>query len=171
MPEPRVILVNNADQETGTAGKMEAHEKGLLHRAVSVFIFNSRNQLLLQRRSASKYHSAGLWTNTTCSHPAPGETTAQAARRRLNEEMGLDCNLKYLFPFSYRTEFENGLTENELDHVFAGHTDENPSPDINEVQDWKWISHDDLLKEIRLNPEAYTTWFKLVWKFVFNSGV
>lgn len=156
-----VILVNERDESVGTMEKMEAHHKGVLHRAFSVFIFNSRGEMLLQQRAAGKYHSAGLWTNACCSHPYPGENTADAALRRLQEELGFRTPLKKLFDFTYRTDFDNGLTEHEFDHVFTG-TYEGPL-DLNpeEVsavayQDLAWIRED-----IRQHPEKYTSWFRI----------
>ena len=114
-----VILVNKKDEETGTLGKMEAHLQGKLHRAFSIFLINNKGEWLLQKRAKSKYHSAGLWTNTCCSHPQPGEDVYQAALRRLNEEMGIICHLEHVFSFIYKTKFDNNLTEHEYDHFFT----------------------------------------------------
>lgn len=160
MEQELVILVNELDEQTGVMGKQEAHEKGLLHRAFSVFIFNEAGALLLQQRALSKYHSPGLWTNTCCSHPRPGEDTGAAAKRRLKEEMGLDCKLDYKGKFIYKTRFENGLFEHELDHVFYGFTDVHPLINREEVNDFKWMSPDELKVDIKLHPQHYTYWLK-----------
>jgi isopentenyl-diphosphate delta-isomerase len=158
--EDEVILVDEADHELGTAPKLQAHRDGLLHRAFSVFLFNSRGELLLQRRADGKYHSGGLWTNTCCSHPRPGEETAAAARRRLQEEMGLATPLLPVFDFTYRAELDDGLSEHEYDHVFVGRTDQDPQPDPDEVAGWRWASIADVLDEMRRQPERFTAWFR-----------
>lgn len=144
--------------------KQEAHEKALLHRAFSVFVFNSSGKLLLQQRALSKYHSGGLWTNTCCSHPRPGEQTIDAAHRRLQEEMGFDCQLQQKFYFIYKAPFENGLTEHELDFIYTGTFDGEPEINPDEVQQYKWISITDLNNDIRLHPERYTAWFNIILK-------
>ncbi|MFO7656056.1 MAG: isopentenyl-diphosphate Delta-isomerase [Bacteroidales bacterium] len=162
MKEPRVILVDEKDTELGFMNKMEAHKKALLHRAISVFIFNSKGDWLLQRRATGKYHSGGLWTNATCSHPFPGETVHDAANRRLNEEMGIQCELKEIFTFIYRERLDNNLTEHELDHVFYGTTDQGPFADPNEVMDWKYIGFEALKNDMNQNPGNYTIWFKKI---------
>jgi len=136
----QIVLVDKDDREVGKAEKMAVHKKGLLHRAFSVLVFNSKGELLLQQRAKEKYHCGGLWTNTCCSHPRKGETVSQAAHRRLLEEMGVDCELEEIFSFSYRVDFPNGLTENELDHVLIGKSDSRPKPDPKEVEQWKWIN-------------------------------
>lgn len=159
--EEQVILVDKYDLPKGKMEKMEAHEKGLLHRAFSVFIFNSKNELLLQQRAKDKYHSSGLWTNTCCSHPRWGESNLDAAKRRLKEEMGMECDLRYGFNFIYKSEFEDGLTEHELDHVFFGISDELPHINKIEVEDFRYINLSDLQNEIKNNPAAYTTWLKI----------
>jgi len=156
-----VILVNENDEQLGTMEKMEAHEKGVLHRAFSIFIFNSRNEMLLQRRALSKYHSAGLWTNSCCSHPRPGENLLEAAQRRLQEEMGLRCELNHCFSFIYKASFANGLTEHELDHIYIGYTDTLPTINKDEVDEYKYVSLEELKKNIQVNPERYTEWFKI----------
>jgi len=156
-----VVLVDEQDRETGTMEKQQAHAEGKLHRAISVFIFNTKNELLLQQRSAGKYHSANLWTNTCCSHPRPGEETDDAAVRRLYEEMGIRCELEEAFSFIYKADLENNLTEYELDHVYTGISDTAPIPDINEVAEWKYISIDMLGADIKKYPEKYTEWFKI----------
>ncbi|NNU33868.1 isopentenyl-diphosphate Delta-isomerase [Mucilaginibacter sp. S1162] len=155
------MIVNASGGAIGTMDKMAAHRSGTLHRAFSVFIFNSKGQLLLQQRALDKYHSGGLWTNTCCSHPRLGESTSDAAHRRLQEEMGINCELTELFQFSYRHEFENGLIENEYDHVFMGISDELPLPNPDEVGDFRYIDTDLLLFELLEQPNKYTPWFKI----------
>jgi isopentenyl-diphosphate delta-isomerase len=155
------MIVNAVGQAIGTMDKMAAHKTGTLHRAFSVFIFNSKGQLLLQQRAFDKYHSGGLWTNTCCSHPRLGEMNIDAAHRRLNEEMGMDCGLIELFQFSYRHEFENGLIEHEYDHVFMGVSDQLPLPDPAEVADFKYMDTDLLMFELFEQPDEYTAWFKI----------
>lgn len=162
----KVILVDSYDRPIGEMEKMEAHVKGILHRAISVFILNSKGEWLLHRRAMEKYHSKGLWTNTSCSHPFPEEPTADAALRRLRFEMNLETELKELFHFTYKAELENGLTEHEIDHVFVGYSDAIPVPNPDEVMDYKYISVNDLNNEIDKNPELYTEWFKLIYKRV-----
>lgn len=161
--EEHVVLVNEHDVVLGTMGKLEAHQKGLLHRAFSVFIFDREGRLLLQRRAASKYHSAGLWTNTCCSHPRPGEATEVAAVRRLQEEMGLRCRLEFSFSFQYKASFENGLHEHELDHVFFGQYDAAPDPDPTEVQEWRYASIAQLNDELTRTPDRFTAWLLACW--------
>ncbi len=162
----QVILVNQHDQELGLMEKMEAHKKGLLHRAFSIFLFNSKGELMLQRRALSKYHSGGLWTNTCCSHPRQGETVLEAAHRRLDEEMGMACEMKQAFHFVYRAELDHGLTEHELDHVVLGFTDHQPILNQEEVMDWKYMSLDQVAKDMQAYPEHYTEWFKVVFNQV-----
>ena len=156
-----IMIVNKNGQGIGTMDKMAAHRAGALHRAFSVFVFNSQGQLLLKQRSFDKYHSGGLWTNTCCSHPRLGELTLNAAHRRLQEEMGFDCELKELFQFSYRHEFENGLIEHEFDHVFIGMSDEIPQPDVAEVAGFRYMDTDLLILELLKRPDDYTAWFKI----------
>ncbi|MBS1636649.1 MAG: isopentenyl-diphosphate Delta-isomerase [Bacteroidetes bacterium] len=162
MQHDKVILVDEQDRELGQMEKLEAHQKGLLHRAISVFIFNSHRELLLQRRAAGKYHSAGLWTNTCCSHPWPGESTKEAAGRRLYEEMGLHAELQFNTSFIYKTVFDNGLTEHELDHIFTGNSNDTPLPDPMEVAEYKWSSLADIRRDMQMYPEEYTSWFKII---------
>jgi len=162
------MIVNANGQAIGTMDKMAAHRCGVLHRAFSVFIFNAKGQLLLQQRAFDKYHSGGLWTNTCCSHPRPGEFTLDAAHRRLQEEMGMDCKLAELFQFSYRHEFENGLIENEYDHVFMGVSDELPLPDPAEVAGYRYVDTDLLLFELVEQPNEYTAWFKICFEQVLE---
>lgn len=161
-----VILVDEFDRQIGTMEKMEAHVKAVLHRAISVFIFNSKGEWLLQRRALEKYHSPGLWTNTSCTHPAPGETSPEAAHRRLHEEMGMRAELREVFSFKYIQELENNLTEHEYDHVFVGISDVLPVPNAGEVVDYKYISFEDLHREVSENPEKFTAWFKLIYERV-----
>lgn len=164
-----VLLVDEDDSVIGQMEKLEAHKKGLLHRAFSVFIFNNRNELLLQQRAIGKYHSQGLWTNTCCSHPAPGETLEKAAQKRLQEEMGLNCDVKATFSFVYRAELDNNLVEHELDHVLIGHSDENPTLNLEEAIAFKWVNLDSISKDIQMNPENYTAWFKIIMNDHFTT--
>jgi isopentenyl-diphosphate delta-isomerase len=157
-----VILVDSQDQALGLMEKMEAHEKGLLHRAFSVFIFNDKGEMMLQRRALDKYHSGGLWTNTCCSHPRDGESLEDAGRRRLIEEMGFEVPLKYGFHFIYHAPLEHGLTEHELDHVLFGHYNGAPQVNPEEVCDWKYVSLGVLQQDISENPNNYTAWFKII---------
>ena len=159
--EEQVILVDGNDMQVGQMEKMEAHQKGLLHRAFSVFIFNSKNELLLQQRAFDKYHSGGLWTNTCCSHPRIGESNLDGANRRLMEEMGMQADLKWVFDFTYRAEFESGLVEHELDHVFFGQSDLLPVINRNEVETFKYVNLEALKDELQLNPQDYTPWLKI----------
>lgn len=169
MKEPEVILVDKNDRQIGTAGKMEAHHKGLLHRAVSVFIVNSRGEWILQKRAHDKYHSNGLWTNTCCTHPNPGETVEDSAQRRLMEEMGIKCDLTKLFTFIYREKLDRELTEHELDHVFLGITDNLPVINTQEVEEWEAVSYNDLHDDIRKNPSDYTFWFREIYERVHEN--
>lgn len=164
-----VIVVNAQGQAIGKMDKMAAHVKGILHRAFSVFVFNSAGQLLLQQRAFDKYHSGGLWTNTCCSHPRMGEETIAAAHRRLQEEMGMDCELTELFQFSYRHEFENGLIENEFDHVFMGVCDQLPQPQPAEVAAYEYMDMDLLVADLADHPHKYTPWFRLCLGEVLQS--
>ena len=161
MTREEVILVDENDNALGRMEKLEAHEKGMLHRAFSVFIFNHRHEMLLQQRALGKYHSAGLWTNACCSHPRPEEDTALAAERRLKEEMGLATPLTYKGNFVYKTAFENGLTEYEFDHVFTGTTSRQPVINTHEVEDYKWLGVEDIKTRIASHPQEFTTWFKM----------
>jgi isopentenyl-diphosphate delta-isomerase len=156
-----LILVDENDNELGVMDKLTVHQTGALHRAFSVFIFNSNDELLLQQRADEKYHSAGLWSNTCCSHPGSGEKVSDAASRRLKEEMGIECNAGFKFSFIYKMKFENGLTEHEFDHVFFGRSDELPKPDLREVKDWKYISLKNLKKEMIIKPGNYSAWLKI----------
>ncbi len=164
----QVILVNENDEEIGLMEKMEAHEKGLLHRAFSVFVINSKNELLLQQRAFEKYHSGGLWTNTCCSHPRKNERNIDAAHRRLVEEMGFDCSLEKLTDFIYKAELDSGLTEHEFDHVFVGNWEGKPNINPKEVASYKWMNIDTLEKDIEAFPELYTEWFKIIYQKFLN---
>jgi isopentenyl-diphosphate Delta-isomerase len=163
MKKKQVILVTEQDEVMGTMEKMQAHEKGLLHRAFSVFIFNSRGELLLQRRALDKYHSAGLWTNTCCSHPTPGEDTLDAATKRLEEEMGFSVPLEKVFDFVYRADFSNGLTEHEFDHVFAGEYESEIRANPEEVMDYSYKTVADIRQLLNKHPEQFTPWFRLAF--------
>jgi isopentenyl-diphosphate delta-isomerase len=162
--EEKVILVSEADDQLGLMEKMEAHKKGVLHRAFSVFIFNKSGQLLLQQRALGKYHSPGLWTNTCCSHQREGESNVEAGKRRLKEEMGFNCDLKEVFWFIYKADFDNGLTEHELDHVMVGYYNQDPVVNEQEVASFKWMSLKDVKDDISGNPGRYTEWFKIIFK-------
>lgn len=157
----KVILVDESDNETGTAEKMHAHREGLLHRAFSVFIFNEDGEMMLQRRALNKYHSPGLWSNTCCSHPQPGEETEDAAHRRLKEEMGFDCKLETKGTFIYKVQFENGLIEHELDHIYTGVFTGSPLINREEVFTWKWADPQEVKKELKEHPERFTYWLRL----------
>ncbi|MFV0153567.1 isopentenyl-diphosphate Delta-isomerase [Empedobacter falsenii] len=159
-----VVLVDQDDQKLGLMEKQQAHVAGLLHRAFSVFVFNSKGELMIQQRAASKYHSPTLWTNTCCSHPRDNETYEEAAHRRLQEEMGFDCELEYKFNFIYKAHLENDLIEHELDHVFIGTFDEDPKLNPEEVMAYRWVELDDLKKDIEKNPQNYTAWFKIIFE-------
>lgn len=159
----QVILVNNQDEPIGTMDKLEVHQKGLLHRAFSIFIFNATGEMLLQQRATEKYHSGGLWTNACCSHPLPGEKTIDAAHRRLKEELGFDTDLLPAFQFTYKADFENGLTEHEFDHVFIGQYEGDVQPDPAEVKEFTYIKVGDINKELQLHPEKYTAWFAIAF--------
>ncbi len=168
MKEEEVILVNIQDEQMGTMPKMEAHEKALLHRAFSVFIMNDKGEIMLQQRAAHKYHSPLLWTNTCCSHQRVGETNIEAGRRRLQEEMGFTADLRELFSFIYKAPFDNGLTEHEYDHVMMGSYSGDPKINPEEVADFKWMSPEDIQKDIAENPEDYTVWFKIIFEKFFD---
>ena len=164
MDMEQVILVDEQDQAIGACEKMAAHEQGLLHRAFSVFIFNSRGRLLLQQRAKGKYHSGGLWTNTCCSHQRVGESNLEAGSRRLQEEMGFVTPLKETTWFIYKAPFDNGLTEHELDHIMVGYYEAEPVINSEEVEAWKWMPLEAVKADIKLQPAIYTEWFKIIFE-------
>jgi len=171
MQNEEVILVDKDDHPVGTMEKMEAHLKARLHRAFSVFIFNRKGEMLLQQRAPNKYHSAGLWTNACCSHPRPGEDTKEAAVRRLKEELGFTTSLEKSFDFTYRSEFENGLTEFEFDHVFVGVYDEDIHPNKEEVSDYCFQSPEEIRAGLQTHPGKYTSWFHLAFPLVSEKMI
>ncbi|MDA9631699.1 isopentenyl-diphosphate Delta-isomerase [Bacteroidota bacterium] len=164
MIEDKVILVDNNDNQIGLMPKLEAHEKGVLHRAFSVFIFNNHGELMLQRRALTKYHSPGLWTNTCCSHQRDGESNISSGKRRLNEEMGFDTELFEKTSFIYKAKFDNGLIEHEFDHVLVGSYNHSPIINSIEVDSWKWMSLENIKKDINDHPDNYTAWFKIIFE-------
>jgi len=173
-----VILVDASDRQTGVMEKMEAHRKGLLHRAFSVFIFNSKGEMLLQQRALNKYHSGGLWTNTCCSHPLPGEETEEAANRRLHEELGFETSIQKIFDFTYKADFDNGLTEHEFDHVFTGQYEGEIEFNKEEVMDICFKSIGEIRNSLQMQPQKFTAWFHLAfpriekwWQQAYNNKV
>jgi isopentenyl-diphosphate delta-isomerase len=163
MKEELVILVDKNDNQIGLMPKMEAHEKGVLHRAFSVFVLNDDGALMLQQRALHKYHSPGLWTNTCCSHQRDGESNIQAGTRRLQEEMGFITDLAHATSFIYKAPFDNGLTEHELDHIMLGNYSGAPVINQDEVAAWKWMAVEDVKADIKANPDQYTVWFKIIF--------
>jgi isopentenyl-diphosphate delta-isomerase len=158
----KVILVDENDRQIGTDDKLHAHQNGAnLHRAISVFIFNKKGEMLLQRRTMTKYHSAGKWANACCSHPMPRESVADAAHRRLRQEMGFDCKMREVFAFTYKADVGNGLTEHEYDHVFFGRYDKEVRANKNEVMDYKWVSMKSLREEMARNPYDFAPWLRM----------
>ena len=164
MIEEQVILVNEKDEQIGTMPKLEAHEKGVLHRAFSVFVLNDSGEMMMQQRAACKYHSPLLWTNTCCSHQRVGESNIEAGKRRLFEEMGFVTELKDVVSFMYKATFDNGLTEHEFDHVLVGTYNENPNINIDEVNNFKWMTLEQVKVDMELNPDLYTEWFKIIFE-------
>ena len=158
-----VILVNERDEQTGSMEKMEAHQKGILHRAFSIFIFNNKGEMLIQQRASGKYHNPGLWTNACCSHPMPGEATQLAAERRLNEELGFTTPLEKVFSFTYKVDFENGLTEHEFDHVFTGDYDGEIKANSTEVKDYCYKTLEEISLSLESHPQKFTPWFKIAF--------
>lgn len=163
MKEERVILVNEQDEPLGTMEKIEAHEKALLHRAFSVFVFNEKGETMIQQRALHKYHSPGLWTNTCCSHQREGESNIEAGKRRLMEEMGFTTDLEEVFSFIYKAPFDNGLTEHEFDHVMVGRYNGKPAINPDEVADWQWVSLESIKADMEASPEKYTAWFRIIF--------
>ncbi|HMT72548.1 MAG TPA: isopentenyl-diphosphate Delta-isomerase [Chitinophagaceae bacterium] len=163
MDVTKVILVDEEDNASGECEKLKAHTDGLLHRAFSVFIFNSKGEMLLQQRAMDKYHSGGLWTNACCSHPSPGEDTHAAALRRLQEEMGFTTSIEKIFDFVYKADFENGLTEYEFDHVFVGYYDGEISFNSEEVMDFRYMDMNSVRNWLASDPEQFTAWFRIAF--------
>ncbi|EAQ40558.1 isopentenyl-diphosphate delta-isomerase [Dokdonia sp. MED134] len=168
MKEELVILVDENDNKIGLMPKMEAHQKAVLHRAFSVFVFNDKKELMLQQRALHKYHSPGLWTNTCCSHQRDGESNIEAGTRRLQEEMGFTVPLEESISFIYKAPFDNGLTEHELDHILIGHSEQEPLINEEEVAAWKWMGLEDVKQDIVNRPELYTAWFKIIFDKFYN---
>ncbi len=164
-----VICVDELDQPTGSMEKMEAHLRGCLHRAFSIFIYNSEGKMLLQRRAADKYHSGGLWTNACCSHPAPEEALEETIHRRLLEEMGFDCSLREIHQFLYKASLDHGLVEHEYDHVFVGTYDGEVFLNPEEADDYKWMSIEELRNDVCERPELYTIWFRIALEKVLEN--
>ncbi|QXP79696.1 MULTISPECIES: isopentenyl-diphosphate Delta-isomerase [Winogradskyella] len=164
MIEEQVILVDENDKQIGLMPKMEAHEKALLHRAFSVFVFNDKKELMLQQRALHKYHTPGLWTNTCCSHQRDGESNLEAGKRRLQEEMGFVTELEEKTSFIYKAPFENGLTEHEYDHIMVGYYNDEPVVNLDEVASWKWMTLEAVKTDILEKPEIYTAWFKIIFE-------
>ena len=168
--EEKVILVDKEDQEIGEGEKMEVHRQRLLHRSFSIFIFNSKGEMLLQQRAKSKYHSGGLWTNACCGHPRPGEGIEEAAHRRLKEEMGFDCELKEVLKFTYHVALDNGIGEDEFDHAFTGTFDGEVQPNPDEADSFKWVDTKWLLEDVVEHPKQYTEWFKIALEKVLSAS-
>lgn len=169
MAQEQVVLVDEQDNPIGLMEKIEAHEKAVLHRAFSVFVFNDKGELMLQQRAKHKYHSPLLWTNTCCSHQRDGETNLEAGKRRLQEEMGFVCDLEEVFSFIYKASFDNGLTEHELDHVMVGKFNSQPNLNKDEVENYKWMNLEAVKKDVDKNPEKYTAWFKIIFEKSYNK--
>ena len=159
----KVILVNEKDEQIGLMEKIEAHEKALLHRAFSVFVYNKKGEMMLQQRALGKYHSPGLWTNTCCSHQRENESNIEAGKRRLMEEMGFTTDLEETISFIYKAPFENGLSEHEFDYILVGNFEDDPKPNPDEVADWKWMHPEEVKKDLEENPDNYTAWFKIIF--------
>ena len=168
MEEEKVILVNENDEQIGLMPKLEAHQKAVLHRAFSVFILNSKQELMLQQRAMHKYHSPGLWTNTCCSHQRDGESNIEAGKRRLSEEMGFTTDLQESVSFIYKAPFDNGLTEHEFDHVLLGNYEGDPVINPEEVADWKWMPIEKVKEDIQQKPELYTAWFQIIFEKFYS---
>ena len=158
----KVVLVNDNDEVLGSMDKLDAHIQGELHRAFSILVYNTNGEMLLQKRATGKYHSGGLWTNACCSHQRPDEDSKVAAKRRLKEEIGIDADPEFFYKFIYKAKLDNGLTEHEYDHVFTCTTDQNPILNVEEAEDFKYVSMEDLYIDIDQNPFHYTFWFRLI---------
>ncbi|MBN8833847.1 MAG: isopentenyl-diphosphate delta-isomerase [Niastella sp. SCN 39-18] len=171
MERNKVVLVNEDDFALAEMDKMQAHRDGKLHRAFSVFIFNLKGEMLIHQRANHKYHGAGLWTNACCSHPQWNERVKESAKERLQFEMGMSCDLEHLFSFIYKATVENGLMEYEYDHVFVGYTNAEPVPNILEVQNYKWIAPEELLKQVAAQPQDFTYWFRVALEKVMDLFV
>ncbi|SKB61058.1 isopentenyl-diphosphate delta-isomerase [Salegentibacter holothuriorum] len=169
MGTDNVVLVNEKGEQIGLMEKIEAHEKALLHLAFSVFVFNEKNELMIQQRAHSKYHSPGLWTNTCCSHQREGESNVAAGKRRLHEEMGFSTELKEVMNFIYKAPFDNGLTEHEFDYILIGNYEDDPKPNPDEVANWKWMSLGEIKSDMEVNPGVYTEWFKIIFDKYYTS--
>ena len=169
--EEQIILVNKDDVQVGTMGKLETHEKGLLHRAFSIIVKNDNGETMLQKRALGKYHSGGLWTNTCCGHPRDGEELMSAVHRRLKEEMGFDCNLKEVVAFTYQADLDRGLKENEFLHVLVGEYGGAPILNPQEADGWKWVTRDELIRDVADNPDNYTYWFKVVLEKIKEDAI
>ena len=167
--DQRLILVDESDQAIGFGEKIWVHREAALHRAFSIFVFNEHGELLIQKRSKRKYHSGGLWSNTCCSHPGPDDILEEIIHTRLSAEMGFDCPLRKVFTFQYRARLDNGLFEHEIDHVYIGAFDDDPSPDPNEVEEWKWVSIQELTLDIKTQPDLYTFWFRISLEGVLEA--
>lgn len=167
----KVILVDTEDREVGVMEKMQAHREAKLHRAFSVFLMNDKGEVLLQQRAVDKYHCGGMWTNACCSHPRAGEALQDAVDRRLQEEMGIACDTKWVYSFVYKADVGQGLFEHEFDHVFFGKFSVEPKPDESEVSDWKYVAIDDLKRDVVVNPTKYTPWFKIILAEVIDKGI
>ncbi len=168
--QEHVILVADDDTELGSIEKLEAHRKGVLHRAFSIFVMDPSGRMLLQRRALGKYHSGDLWSNACCGHPRPGEITSDAANRRLHEELGIACDLTHLFSFAYSAELDRGLVEHELDHVFVGWSGMDPNPDPNEVGEWRWMGIEQVRLWLKNEPDAFTAWFRPAFERLLTPG-
>jgi len=167
MPKTKIILVDENDNKIGIGEKLKVHQDGKLHRAFSILVFNSKKELLIQQRAATKYHSANLWSNTCCSHPKPNETLKKAVKRRLKEEMGIKSDLKEVFSFIYKVKLGN-LIEHEFNHVFIGRFNGNPKPNKEEIKDWKWVNLKELQKDVKENPQKYAYWFKIILDRIYG---
>ena len=167
--EEQVILVDEQDNPIGLMSKLEAHQKAVLHRAFSVFIFNDKGELMLQQRAKHKYHSPGLWTNTCCSHQREGESNVQAGKRRLQEEMGFTTELSEVTSFIYKAPFDNGLTEHEFDHVLLGYYEDDPEINPDEVASWKWMPLEEVNNDIDNHPDIYTVWFVIIFTKFYSD--